>query len=282
MKILVTGSEGGIGRRLVPTLLTAGYEVKTFDQMTSGVGHTEHQVGDIRDLAAVTKAVGGVDAVIHLSAIAGDVAGRETEVFTVNVLGTWNVLWAAKDVNVKRVIYFSSVNALGRIGGYGHPQSFPVNDTVVPEPQTPYQVSKHLAEETCRAFTTRYDLMTICLRPVLVVYPEQHYLRWRSQANEVRIEAGKADYWAYVDVRDVCQAVRLSLLVQGIRHDGFLLSAHDQMTGVPTKELVARFFPHVPWNIRKEVEDETSYHSLVDCSRAHAHLGWLPQYAWQD
>src|SRR5690242_674761 len=118
VNVLVTGSEGHVGRVQVATLIAAGYRVWTFDRSPrQGASGDEHIVGDLRDIATVRRAVQGMDAVAHLGAIADDWAGHDDDVLSVNVQGTWNVLLACVEAGIRRLVYFSSINALGAVGG---------------------------------------------------------------------------------------------------------------------------------------------------------------------
>src|SRR5689334_20662510 len=107
MRVLVTGSEGVIGRVLTQTLRAEGYDLRTLDSRAQPNGEGEHMSGDLRDIYTVRRAVQGMDAVAHLAAIPRDVSpGQEDQVLTANVQGTWNVLIACVEAGVKRLIYF--------------------------------------------------------------------------------------------------------------------------------------------------------------------------------
>src|SRR5262245_2016244 len=148
MRVLVTGSEGTIGRVLVKMLRDEGYDLRTLDrraQANSDDG--EHIPGDLRDIYTVRRALKGVEPVVHLGAIPGDLRpGMEDDVLTTNVQGTWNILIACVEAGVKRLVYFSSVNALGNFGGRRPSVYLPVDDAYPRHPLTPYQISKHLGE----------------------------------------------------------------------------------------------------------------------------------------
>lgn len=284
MRVLVTGSEGHIGRRLVETLQSAGHEARTFDRTArrGAKGDTEHQIGDLRDLFAVRRAVQGMDAVAHLGALAHDGAGSPEDVLSVNVQGTWNVLLACVESDVKRVVYFSSVNALGCFIGQRPPDYFPVDDAHPRHPMSPYQLSKHLGEEACRSFSEKHGIVTVCLRPAFVSAPD-HYPRWRERGDR-RAEWGKGDYWAYVDVRDVCDATVLGLQAEGLLHGGFLLAADDTTMEIPTSELVETYYPNIPWPTAdcKSWLAENPHRALLDCSHAKEALGWRPKHSWRE
>ncbi len=283
MRLMVTGSAGRIGRTLVGILREAGYEIRTFDRTAQHKNNDwEHIPGDLRDIQAVRRAAQGMDAVVHLGAIPSDHYGTGDEVLTVNVQGTWNVLFAAAEAGVERVVYFSSVNALGVVGGHRVTSRFPINDSYPNLPLSSYQLSKHLAEEACRSFSEKHGFATLCLRPVGVIFPD-NYAYYRRFRIEDLAERGKREYWAYVDVRDVCSATLCALKAQGVLHDVFLLSAADTSLPIPTEELVDRYYPEVPWEgvSRQEYLADNPYRSLMDFSRAHQRLGWKPERHWR-
>lgn len=284
MRVLVTGSEGAIGRVLVPTLRAAGYDLRTFDaRAQTGRDERDHLSGDLRDIYTVRRAMQGMEAVAHLAAIPRDLPpGREDEVLTANVQGTWNVLIACAEAGVKRLVYFSSINALGNFGAERPSGYLPIDDASPPQPLSPYQISKHLGEEMCRAFSARHGLVTLCLRPVGVVSAEQFYPQCRQGG--LNAEWAQASYWAYVDVRDVCEAARRALTAPNVTHDAFLLTAADTMVATPTAELVAAHYPHTPWPKTNQAAylAENPHRSLIDCSHAVEVLGWQPRYSWRD
>ncbi|CCW35534.1 nucleoside-diphosphate-sugar epimerase [Chthonomonas calidirosea] len=282
MRVLVTGSEGFIGQAQVAALLEAGHEVRTFDQRSARQREWEHIPGDIRDIYALRKAVQGMDAIVHLAAIPNDRHGGEADVLDVNVRGTLNVLIAAHEAEIGRVVFYSSINAIGCVGRFGKAHYLPVDDFHPHHPMTPYQLSKHLGEEACRSYSERYGIVTACLRPTFVTR-EDHYSGHWFPAEEGRWPSYSIELFAYVDVRDVCQAGLLALTAQGFLHAGFLLTADDTGLPIPTEEAVKRFFPDHPWQQdRTAYLAENPYRSLVDCSQAKCLLGWQPKHSWRN
>ena len=317
----MTGSAGRIGRWQVEALRNAGYDVRTFDRAAQGKEKSkgEHFPGDLRDISAVRQAVQGMDAVLHLGALSSDRAGPAEDVLTINVQGTWNVLLACVEAGVERLVYFSSVNALGCVGGHRAAGYLPIDDAYPRHPLSPYQLSKHLSEEACRSFSDRHGLVTVCLRPVFVTDPA-HYDRWRAPRQQGSSEWAKVEYWAYVDVRDVCDAALLGLTAENVTHDAFLLTADDTTQETPTAELVDRYYPDTPWKpappaqgkqdptpkaqrqtpnarsgalLSPQAEPEAyraardiylaanPHRSLMDCSHAKQVLGWQPRHSWR-
>lgn len=281
MRVLVTGSEGRIGRVVAQTLRQAGHQVRSFDRKPGSGAEPDQLAGDLRDRAIVQEAVAGMEAVVHLGAIPGDWAGHDAEVMEINVQGTWNVLQSCVEQGVARAVCFSSIQALGNVCGFRPSLYLPIDDAYPRHPMSAYQLSKHLNEETCRSFTNRHGMATICFRPVGVLR-EEHYANWRSDPPDVARPGTVSNYWAYVDVRDVADAVLKSLSVEGVTHDAFLLAADDSTTATPTAELVRRFYPDTPWR-----QDEDAYfsdnpcRSPVDCGHAKDVLGWQPRHTWR-
>lgn len=282
MRILVTGSAGKIGAVMVRRLVQEGHTVRTFDRRLGPPEATDNHFGDIRNVLDVRRSVHGMDAVVHLAALAGDWGGASDEVLTVNVQGTWNVLLACKEAGVPRAIVMSSVNSLGNFGGHRPSAYLPIDDDYPHHPQTPYQMSKHLTEELCRMFSDAYGLVTLCPRPMFVAHPES-YARWREHRGPWRRDWGKGDYWAYVDVRDVCEAVVRGLALEGVQHECFLLAAPDTTSDVPTAELVAEYYPQTPWKCDQDAYlRRHTYVSLVDCGHVERVLGWRPGRSWRN
>ncbi|HET6385378.1 MAG TPA: NAD(P)-dependent oxidoreductase [Armatimonadota bacterium] len=281
LKLLVTGSEGHIGKAQVAEFVAAGHEVRTMDrQPASDPGDRDHRVGDLRDRSVVREAVRGMDAVAHLGAIAGDWEGHDEEVMQINVMGSWNVLQSCLEEGIRRVVSFSSVQALGNFMGFREADYLPIDDFCPRHPMSAYQLSKHLGEETCRSFSERHGIVTICIRPVGVVQPGA-YTRRNSSPDPAR---GKMGYWSYVDVRDVCEATIRALTAENILHDSFLVAADDSHSVMPTAELVERCCAHTPWPgvSRDDYFVDNPYRSLVDCAHAKQALGWRPRHSWRD
>lgn len=284
MRILITGNTGHIGREVTRAVAAAGHSIRTLDQAAQPKNDPwEHYPADIRAIGDVRRAAQGMDAVVHLAAVPGDRPGNPNEVFTTNVLGTWNVLLASAEAGVERVIFFSSVNSLGNFQGHRTTLYFPIDDAYPRHPVSPYQLSKHLGEEMCRSFTLRTGLVTISLRPMFVTQPD-YYARWRDPAfyGVNRETRGMVDYWSYVDVRDVVAAVMASLTVEGVTNDAFLLAAEDTTQDIPTADLIARHYPDVPWRVDAGAYfAQNPYRSVVDCTHAREVLGWRPVHSWR-
>ncbi|NLW51631.1 MAG: SDR family oxidoreductase [Candidatus Brocadiaceae bacterium] len=173
----VTGGAGFIGSNIVRRLVADGHVVRVVDDLSTGrrenldglEGRIAVHEGSILDPALLAGACTGADCVIHQAALASVVGSVRDPVATnaVNVDGTLNVLVAARDAGVRRVVYASSSAV------YGDTPPLPKDETMAPCPQSPYAVSKLAGEHYCRAFTHVYGLETVSLRYFNVYGPRQ-------------------------------------------------------------------------------------------------------------
>src|SRR5256714_11683048 len=177
MKILVTGGGGFIGSHLAANLASSGHEVRIIDNFATGrrsnvLGlpeDVELVEGDIQSYERVHNAVAGCDVVFHqaaLPSIPRSVQDPLTSNAT-NVMGTLNVLLAARDAGVRRVVYASSSSV------YGVNQELPKREDMASMPISPYAVGKLAGEGYCRSFAEVYGLETVALRYFNVFGPRQ-------------------------------------------------------------------------------------------------------------
>lgn len=167
-KFLVTGGAGFIGSNLCEKLLNEGHAVRVLDNLSTGkeenikniLDRIEFRKCDLRDKEGVSSAVEGMDYVIHLGALGSVPRSIEDPGTTheVNVTGTLNVLTAARDAKVKRVVYASSSSV------YGDTPTLPKIENMFPNPLSPYAVSKLSGEYYCKVFYRCYGLETVALR----------------------------------------------------------------------------------------------------------------------
>ena len=168
MKILVTGAAGFVGSNLVDGLLTAGHTVRALDNFSTGhrrnLAHVADEIelieGDLRSYERVSWAVRGCEAVFHEGAMPSVPRSVQDPLTSseINIGGTLNVLLAARDAGVRRVVFASSSSV------YGDAPGFPRVETQSTSPLAPYAVSKLAAEQYCRVAHLVYGLETVCLR----------------------------------------------------------------------------------------------------------------------
>jgi UDP-glucose 4-epimerase len=177
MKILVTGGGGFIGSHLADLLLEQGHSIRVLDNFSTGRRSNlpkEHLTldiitGDIRVKDDVEKAVSGVDAIVHLAAVASVQASVEDPIGTheVNLIGTVNLLEAAKKHNVKKFVFASSAAV------YGNTEHVPVSEQCLLSPLTPYAADKLSSEYYIDFYRRQYDLDPVIFRFFNIFGPRQ-------------------------------------------------------------------------------------------------------------
>ncbi len=181
-KVLVTGADGFIGSHLTEALVIAGYDVRAFvmynsfnswgwlDKCLPQVkGHFEVFSGDIRDPHGMMKAINGCDAVLHLAALIAipySYHSPDTYVDT-NIKGTLNVLQAARELNISKVIHTSTSEV------YGTAQFVPITEQHPLQGQSPYSASKIGADQMALSFYSSFNTPVVVLRPFNTYGPRQ-------------------------------------------------------------------------------------------------------------
>jgi UDP-glucose 4-epimerase len=178
--IAITGGAGFIGSNLAEELIKKGHSVTVLDNLSTGniknIRHLEKhnnfkfKKGSITDREFLKKTFEGVDYVLHQAAIPSVQRSVNNPQATheANVDGTFNVLLAAKDAGVKKLVYAASSSA------YGDTPTLPKKEDMKPNPKSPYAVSKLAGEYYCSAFNEVYGLKTISLRYYNVYGPRQN------------------------------------------------------------------------------------------------------------
>lgn len=174
---LVTGGAGFIGSHIVERLVREGHGVRVLDDFSSGKeanlesfrGEVDLIRGDIRNAHVVNEAAKGVEVVFHEAAL-GSVPRSVADPLTtheVNITGTLNVLLAARDAGVKRVVYASSSSV------YGETPVLPKHEEMMPQPLSPYALSKLAGEHYASVFKQVYGFEIVCLRYFNIFGPRQ-------------------------------------------------------------------------------------------------------------
>jgi NAD dependent epimerase/dehydratase len=180
MKVLVTGSEGFIGSHLVETLVEKGFKVKAFVrynfkndwgwlEKSKYLKYVEIYTGDIRDFDSVYDAMKGVDVVFHLAALIGIPYSYVSPLayLKTNTEGTYNVLEAARKLQVQRVIHTSTSEV------YGTAQYVPIDEKHPYNPQSPYAASKAAADHLALSYYRSFGLPVTIIRPFNTYGPRQ-------------------------------------------------------------------------------------------------------------
>ncbi|MGE0723993.1 MAG: NAD-dependent epimerase/dehydratase family protein [Alphaproteobacteria bacterium] len=290
-KVLITGAGGLLGgylaRALAPHTAVSGFDVKT---PAEPMPFTQ---GDLTDTGAVRRAVAGADAIVHVGAISNVRLGTPERIMQVNVQGTWNLLAAAEEAGVRRVVLCSSDSVLGFTvleGKMIPPARLPVMVDDPLAPTDPYALSKLLGEGIGKSFADR-GMEIVALRPVFILFPSQEGeviarardpqgYRWPAAGGHA--PAGGGPMWHYVDPRDVAEAFRLALLLNDVRFEAFWVSGPNTLAPEPTLERFARRAGRAPTVTRPEVYRDSPYAPLYDLEHARRRLGFAAAHDRRD
>lgn len=174
--ILVTGGAGFIGSHTVDALLAKGFRVRVFDNLSSGKlsnlpqhAALEFVDGDIRDAQAVSSAMANIGAVLHLAAQVSVQSSIEQPVASseINVRGFLNVLDAARQAGIKRVVYASSAAV------YGLPSELPLREVALTRPMSPYGLEKLINDQYAALYDELYGMTCLGMRYFNVYGPRQ-------------------------------------------------------------------------------------------------------------
>lgn len=287
-RVLVTGAGGLLGTYVINELKGRA-QVSGFDIALPRVDIPFTQ-GTIENPALVAEACRGQDAIVHIAARPNIWSGSGTEIMQTNVVGTWNVLEAAEQAGVKRVILTSSDSVLGYTvmsSTMIPPDYLPVDQDHPLRPTDPYALSKMLCEDMGRSFSLRGKMEVLVIRPVYVLYPEFECEVRARAANPTgykgpeaggRQPAGGGPLWHYVDPRDLARAFRLALEVKNPRFAAYVISARNTLAPEPTIERLARIMGrHIPVK-RPEVYKANPYAPLYDLAPARDDLGFEAEH----
>jgi nucleoside-diphosphate-sugar epimerase len=177
MRFLVTGGAGFIGSNTVDELVRRGHSVVVLDDLSGGKEENLAEVrnkitfikGSITDIEIIRRAIYEADYVIHLAARTSVPFSMKDPIETnrINIDGTLNVLVAARDAKVKRVVFAASSSA------YGETPTLPKTEGMQPQPISPYGVTKYVGELYAQTFGRCYGLENVCLRYFNIFGPRQ-------------------------------------------------------------------------------------------------------------
>ncbi|HVT73245.1 MAG TPA: NAD-dependent epimerase/dehydratase family protein [Lacunisphaera sp.] len=282
--MLVTGGAGFIGSHLVERLLQLGHRVRVLDNLSQGRREwvppdAEFLEGSITDLELCRRACAGAAGVFHLAAMSKVAPSIDRFEYCTeqNIIGTQNILVAARDARVRKLVYSGSSTYYGNAAP-------PQSETALPNCLNPYAVSKYVGEQFCEVFTKLYGLPTVTLRYFNVYGPRQPATgayalvlgifldRWR-RGEELVIHGDGSQRRDFIHVSDVVEA---NLAAYRGAVQGVALNVGSG-TNLSVKELANLISPrqvHVP---RRAGDADVT---LADITRIRRELGWNPQVAF--
>jgi len=286
--MLVTGGAGFIGSHLVDALIDAGMRVRVIDNFaTSSRDYlnpaAELTDADICDAQSMGREFEGVDTVFHVAALPRIPLSivKPVETHMTNVIGTLNVLIAARDSKVRRVVYSGSSSV------YGVQKSLPLLETMTPHPMNPYALQKFVGEEYARMFHRMFAMQTVVLR-YFGVYGRRMaeegaymlaiaaFLRARREGRALEIHGDGEQTRDFTHVSDVVAANLLAIdcevadgrAINIGRGENVSVSRIAEMIGGPT--------------VRKPGRVGDMRDTLADRTHAEQILGWRPKVSIEE
>ena len=266
IKVLVTGAGGFIGQFLIP-ILAKNHQVRAFDKKKVNFNNeVEVMQGDLGDFKTVRMVTSGVEAIVHLGGITG---GKETVLtFDTNIRGTYQLLEAAVENKVKKVIFASSIAALGCLTEeFFIPEYLPIDENHPCKPRDAYGLSKFLGEEILKFYTRKTGIVTITLRFSAVV-----------DTNTYTSNPDRHVLWSIVDVRDVVQSIELALWSQIKGNETFNITTNKIWAEGNTLKLIKENYSEVKLTFGGEYFRKTPRASLLATEKAKKLLRFKPQY----
>ena len=277
-KVVVTGGSGRLGQFVIRELLARRYQVLSLDRVAPREKLCMSWLVDLRHPGDLFEALRGAFGIIHLGAYQAPNLAPDAETLSNNVSATYNVLRAAADMGVKRVVMASSTAAFGFIYAtkLWAPEYLPLDEHHPSTPQDSYGLSKVLGERIADSIVSLYPEMTLSsLRFPGVNFDlsyESFRERWRNPQSRT------SGFWTYIDARDAAVTCRLALEAKFHGHEVFIASAPLNCMIQPTLQLVKQFLPKGV-KIRKV---SGTHWSCVDSSKARRVLGLKPEHVWQN
>jgi UDP-glucose 4-epimerase len=291
VKVLVTGGAGFIGSNLVRALLERGDDVRVLDNFSTGnranlaglARDVEIVEGELRSYERVHAAVRGVELVFHQGALPSVPRSVQDPLTTnaVNVEGTLNVLLAARDEGVRRVVFASSSSV------YGNADSLPRVETQTPQPISPYGVAKLAAERYCSSFADVYGLETVALRYFNVFGPRQDprsqyaavvpkFIRLIGAGSPVPIEGDGHQSRDFTYIANVVEANLAAAEAAGVVGSVLNVATGTSATVNELADAVGRILGKSVERTYRDPRPGDVRASWADIGEARRRLGWEP------
>jgi UDP-glucose 4-epimerase len=289
MRVLVTGGAGFIGSHLVDRLLRDGHHVRVLDNFTTGdrrnlshlAGDFELVEGDIQSYERCHNAVRDCEMVLHQAALPSVPRSVRDPLTSnaANVIGSLNILLAARDSGVRRVISASSSSI------YGRNETLPKDETLTPLPISPYAVAKLASEGYCRSFAEVYGLETMSLRYFNVFGPRQdpaseyaavipRFVRAGLGGQPVTVFGDGEQSRDFTFVENVVEANVLAMKASRANGTAYNIATGNRVT---LNGLIASIQENLGIDLRVEYRDSRPgdvRHSLADVGLARDELGY--------
>jgi len=291
-KILVTGGSGGVGEYVVRELAAQGIAHTVLDVREPAVlpDGVDYVHCDLMNKQEAIEATRGYDVIVHLAAIPNAFVDPPEHVMSVNMVTCFNLLEAARQNGVRRVVYAGSESSTG-FGIHDAvlcPLYLPIDEAHPLWPHESYSFTKRFGEEMLENYSRAHGLEGISLRYCGV------WMRRDLQALSAMLEPSRrgeavTEPWfgCYVAAQDVAQAVRLAIQYEltgeePIPFEAFFIMAATTFYAEPTLEVMRRIYGDVPEVRDPGYYEEEPFAPAFDIRKARTLLGYAPTRAWRD
>jgi nucleoside-diphosphate-sugar epimerase len=280
MKVVVTGGNGRAGQWVVRDLAEAGHEVVNLDVVVRPELRLPGEFCriDLTDAGQVYDALAQFrpDGVAHLAANPSPSGNARVDVFDNNVVSAHNVLQAAGDLRVPRVVYASSEMATGLLTDGVVPAQIPFDESERRPSPNAYALSKYISEVIADSMVlANPQTAWVGLRINNVIDPDG-YERFRDEWADPSLSS--VNFWSYIDARDVGTAYRAALEGQSSGHEVCLIAAADTRAQRGLRDLMAEHYDGYD-SFAADYEDPRSAFSSAKMQRL---FGWTPTWSWRD
>jgi nucleoside-diphosphate-sugar epimerase len=280
MRVVVTGGSGRAGQWVVRLLAEAGHDVVNFDVVDRPELHLPGQFCRV-ELENAGKVYDALfqfrpEAVCHLAANPAPSGQAQIDVFDNNVLSAHNIMQAAGDIGVSRVIYASSEMATGLLTDGTVPSRIPFDESERHPSPNAYALSKYISEVIADSLALRYPQTAWVGLRINNVIPPESYERFEAEWEDPG--RSKGNFWSYIDARDVGTAYLAALEGTSTGHEVCLIAAADTRAKRGLRELMAEFYDGYD-SFASDYADPTS---AFDCSKMKALFDWTPTYSWRE
>jgi nucleoside-diphosphate-sugar epimerase len=271
MRIAVTGASGIVGSFVTPALVEAGHDVLAIDSRTPhGSPACEFALVDLTSYDRTRDAVRGVDSIVHLAGINAPIVAPEWQVHNNNVVASYNVMSAAAELGVPRVVQSSSVNAIGlawsRAPEFDY---FPIDLAHQTRNEDGYSLSKLAQEMQADSLTRRYErLSVVSLRLHAVLEDAGQAQRYIDVLGEPWAVNGLFGYCTFKSVADV---IERACVAPTERHEVLWVIEPETFASSDSLDLAQRFYPSV--NVKGPLLGRAAF---FDASRTREVLDWTP------
>lgn len=290
-RVVVTGGSGKLGRATTQYLADQGWEVINFDTRRPPGAAEDGKTGlsgsyrlvevDLTNMGEVLEALLEVDmayksiqAIVHLAALPSPGQTASSKQFNVNISSTYNILEAARKLNITNVVLASSETLIG-IPLVQPPEQLPITEESPRKPESAYSLSKlmgeHLADQYA-AWCPKSKYISLRFSNVMLQEEYANFEGWQKDPM-----ARNWNCWGYIDARDGASAIEAALQSKMQGHHAYLVANNNTCMRTKNEDLIKAAFPKAKYTPVGDDPNQT----LLSIEKAKRELGWKPKHDWK-